>query len=63
MIPLKFLQCWNGYDRGQEVPNFPHPGLAEDLVRMGVAVVIEAAPQTNRGTPQAKVATPKTRKG
>jgi len=37
MIPLRFLTCWNGYDRGQEV-NFPHPGLAEELVARGVAV-------------------------
>lgn len=59
MIPLRFLQCWNGYDRGQEVPNFPHPGLAEDLVKMGVAVRVEEAAKPNAP----KVASPKTRRG
>lgn len=42
MVPIKFLQCWNGFDRGQEV-NFPHPGLAEDLVRMRVAEYLQPA--------------------
>ena len=42
MVPLRFLRCWNGYDRGQEI-NFPHPGLAEDLVKMKVAELIRPA--------------------
>lgn len=42
MVPLRFLQCWNGYDRGAEV-SFPHPGLAEELVRQRVAEVIKKA--------------------
>ncbi len=42
MVPLRFIQGWNGYDRGAEV-NFPHPGLAEELVRMRVAEVIRPA--------------------
>jgi len=42
MVPLRFLQCWNGYDRGAEV-NFPHVGLAEDLVRMKVAELLKPA--------------------
>lgn len=38
MVPLRFLKCWNGHDRGAEV-DFAHPGLAEELVRMNIAEV------------------------
>lgn len=50
MVPLRFLQCWNGYDRGQEV-SFPHPGLAEDLIRMRVAEEIRPAAPTGPEPP------------
>jgi hypothetical protein len=57
MVPLRFLRCWNGYDRGAEV-SFPHPGLAEDLVRMGIAQEIK--PAVGVPTPAAGAGTPAT---
>jgi hypothetical protein len=36
MVPLVFVRPWNGFDPGARV-NFPHPGLAEELIRRGVA--------------------------
>lgn len=53
MIPLRFLQCWNGYDRGQEV-NFPHPGLAEELIARGVAVRMPDAKPTPKTQPPSR---------
>lgn len=38
MVPLRFLKGWNGFDPDAEV-EFPHPGLAEELVRQGIAEV------------------------
>lgn len=39
MLTLRFVRCWNGYDRGAEVPTH-QTGLAEDLVRQGIAEIV-----------------------
>jgi hypothetical protein len=58
MLGIRFLESWNGYDRGAEVPAFPHTGLAEDLIRMRIAEEITSAPvsptpETGTGIPAA----------
>lgn len=58
MVPLVFIRCWNGFDRGAEV-DFPHPGLAEDLVRQGIA---RAASSTSAQTPPSDPPQPQAQK-
>ena len=55
MFPLRFLRCWNGIDRGTEVPDF-HEGLASELVQMGIAerIANPKAPEKTPVKPNAK---------
>jgi hypothetical protein len=60
MLSLRFIQPWNGYDRGRLVQDFPHPGLAEDLVRMGIAKIVVEPKSKKAAAP--KAASPPSRK-
>lgn len=43
-VLIRFVRGWNGYDPGREVA-FPHPGLAEDLIRMRIAEPVASGPE------------------
>jgi hypothetical protein len=51
-VTLRLLYPWNGYDPGEV--RIPHPGLAEDLVRWGLAELV-----TPGGRPEPKAGEPK----